>query len=1504
VKYVIKRALSLLLSAALAVSTVAAPVLAAEAEPVVVHPDYAVNVELAKDSSITFAGQDTLKISFQIKTGANAKIATLQYLNLTYDYTLFEPIYREDGWLSADAYMSVGLESFTEMRSFVYGTWNGGLSAGKSADGKLGYLSLQPNRELGGAFQGLSLPDFTTMESVNLALRAGRTFADIKKDSVRLMSLDAETNRETSQTSIVVLTDGTTPYDYYGTENDTLQKPTFSFKGFEIAKSPLTVPAVALAANPLGGLTVTVTDAANHDEDIASYRVQLYDAAGSEPVGSAFTVDKDELTVNIPLSANITSGASYTAKVRVIAADGSDYADSNWSTLSSDATAAYAPLAFAFDGSISDSQVGVAIDAVDVSGGVTGGLAPYTFAAEGLSDGITIDPATGVISGIPATANTEGGTAIITVKDSAEEPASASIQLVFGAVAKGVAEISGTAAYQKTYGDDPFELTGISVTGDGELHYAIAADDASGSLIALDGATVTIKGAGTAKVYVTAAASDNYAAVTEPYAITITVNKAAAAITGTQTYTKTPNDAAFTLDTQVSGDGILAYELISGTDVVALGEETGFVTILGVGTATIHVTAAAGTNNAAVTDSYVVTITVAAEPLTGTIHIHGTPKYGEALTAAASLPANAKNLSYTWFRVQDDDVQVVGDGNTYAVTAADVGAVLRVEAQAANYSGSIHADTVTVAKAQYTGAAISAGLVEVVQGVAQTNVHYHLTRLALPSSFHDVQYEAVVIDEDGNDSALLTGTPSIDGADLVFAVTAQEAGVTGTLTVTISSRNYEDITVKIQVKTVEKALAAVTLIVPENHLVYGALNQLNPLSGATVSVIVDDEETLVPLEGAVFNYRYQGIQADGTPYGPSATAPVQAGEYTVLASLDHAYYLGEAETGFTISPKSLAWNTDLGVLGIATTKVYDRTTTARVNGVLTLDGVLTDDRDDVSLSYAAISALFSDAEVGNRTITVTVEAPELTGALAHNYTLPANTTVLSDLAGTITAPIGDIVDDGISEDLYTAPGEIILVISDLDASLADSEEEIDSLLAQIKDSFLNKIKADSEANFQSFNQNTATLRFFDLHLEQNGSTISLTPGQSIPLILPYPNSEVANQYNQYTFLFLHYNADGTVSSVPVTATIHGLEATITDCSPFALAWTATSAIIPPVVDPPVVNPPSNSGDGNDEGFFNQGSGSTSTGSSGGGSAPATTVVETDIAETDVPLTDAPNIGPDQPAISQSRTISKADLNYIYGQNRVLTAIEISKNWPSAHTVILAPGAEANLIDALTVAPLAYQENAPILLSIDDTVDAAVAAEISRLGAAKVILVGALSENVVAQLRTLLPGLTVETLRGQDRFATADLINARVTTQNGTFIVGYNALADAVSAASYAAANGYIIQIAQPDGSFSGNTALGGYILGGPTLVADISGFTRLFGIDRYVTNKVIRDTLHFEYTYIFTADGGTLVDALTGSVLAAQSRAAIVLTPGNDPTGVDFGNITDATIVKAFGGAK
>jgi hypothetical protein len=166
---------------------------------------------------------------------------------------------------------------------------------------------------------------------------------------------------------------------------------------------------------------------------------------------------------------------------------------------------------------------------------------------------------------------------------------------------------------------------------------------------------------------------------------------------------------------------------------------------------------------------------------------------------------------------------------------------------------------------------------------------------------------------------------------------------------------------------------------------------------------------------------------------------------------------------------------------------------------------------------------------------------------------------------------------------------------------------------------------------------------------------------------------------------------------------------------------------------------------------------------------------------------------------------------------------------------------------------------------------------------------------------------VERLSGADRFATLALLNARITAPKGVFVIGFDALADAVSIASWAAANGYVIQLANPDGSWQSPSQyanLPGYIIGGPTLVKDTSGFQRLAGANRYETNAIIRSSLKFSTEIIYTANGDTLVDALTGAVLAARSNAAIVLTPAGNPAGVDFGAITAQTEIFSFGGSR
>ena len=63
--------------------------------------------------------------------------------------------------------------------------------------------------------------------------------------------------------------------------------------------------------------------------------------------------------------------------------------------------------------------VGTAITPVDVSGGASGGIRPYTFSAAGLPAGLSINPATGVISGAPTAEVKTATTVTITCTDSA-----------------------------------------------------------------------------------------------------------------------------------------------------------------------------------------------------------------------------------------------------------------------------------------------------------------------------------------------------------------------------------------------------------------------------------------------------------------------------------------------------------------------------------------------------------------------------------------------------------------------------------------------------------------------------------------------------------------------------------------------------------------------------------------------------------------------------------------------------------------------------------------------------------------------------------------------------------------------------------------------------------------------------------------------------------------------------------------------------------------------------
>ncbi|MFZ3372139.1 MAG: cell wall-binding repeat-containing protein, partial [Desulfitobacteriaceae bacterium] len=257
-------------------------------------------------------------------------------------------------------------------------------------------------------------------------------------------------------------------------------------------------------------------------------------------------------------------------------------------------------------------------------------------------------------------------------------------------------------------------------------------------------------------------------------------------------------------------------------------------------------------------------------------------------------------------------------------------------------------------------------------------------------------------------------------------------------------------------------------------------------------------------------------------------------------------------------------------------------------------------------------------------------------------------------------------------------------------------------------------------------------------------------------------------------------------------------------------------------------------------------------------------------------------------------------------DRVGTAIAIANNgWAAgASTVIVAPADDANLVDALAVAPLAGQLGAPILMTYKDSLDARVQAEISTLKATTVYAVGALSPAVVNSLNAI-SGATVTQIQGADRFATAAQVAAKLIAPAGTFVVAYNGLADAMSVASYAAANKYAIMIADTNGNLpASETAVGTktYTVGGQ--VAAIAGATSLKGADRYATNDAVLKALTYTYDNVYVANGETLVDALAGSVLAAKTNSPIVLanTAGATAAAGVNKNMTSSSKVIAFGG--
>lgn len=263
-----------------------------------------------------------------------------------------------------------------------------------------------------------------------------------------------------------------------------------------------------------------------------------------------------------------------------------------------------------------------------------------------------------------------------------------------------------------------------------------------------------------------------------------------------------------------------------------------------------------------------------------------------------------------------------------------------------------------------------------------------------------------------------------------------------------------------------------------------------------------------------------------------------------------------------------------------------------------------------------------------------------------------------------------------------------------------------------------------------------------------------------------------------------------------------------------------------------------------------------------------------------------------------------------GANRYATAVAISqKGWRTSDCVILTSG--ENFPDALAGTVLASVKSAPVLLTSRDFLNKETQAEITRLQAKQIVILGGTS--VISQQieDKLAKDYAVIRISGVNRYETAVHLGNRILQEAGTTTADTVVLAagmnypDALSVAAYA---GYHhIPILFTDGQALSDETVSALkewqtkqviLIGGQRVISvkveDILKeemnltVTRLSGTDRYLTSLAV--TRYFEqygqdtastgtarYDEASLATGENFPDALAGAALAAKQNMPLLL---------------------------
>lgn len=278
-----------------------------------------------------------------------------------------------------------------------------------------------------------------------------------------------------------------------------------------------------------------------------------------------------------------------------------------------------------------------------------------------------------------------------------------------------------------------------------------------------------------------------------------------------------------------------------------------------------------------------------------------------------------------------------------------------------------------------------------------------------------------------------------------------------------------------------------------------------------------------------------------------------------------------------------------------------------------------------------------------------------------------------------------------------------------------------------------------------------------------------------------------------------------------------------------------------------------------------------------------------------------------------------------GQDRIETSQMIVAKYENPQNIIIADS--SNFPDSLSANILSKKNNAPILLTTQSKYDATVQYIKNKIPQGGTVYIAGGQGVIKPEFETKVKnaGYKVKRLGGKDRFETNMLINNEANVQSKTpvFICGAANYPDALSASSVSGSYGYPIILSnaaglsnaaieyikrvQPESIYitGGNGAIDKNVESKVKTLIPSANVERIYGANRYDTSLNIVKKFNSSNDKLCIASGNGFADSVSGSALASQVNANILLVDQElNANQANFISTNKISKVYVFGGTS